>query len=204
MKKSLPILAIIAFVTSCSMIGPKPHTIYERTDLNSKISKVIVFPTTDFSGKVSAGAKSIDPSIIVGWGTVYGADKTIPAGIIIEKVTGAIGNNFYSKFISTLDNVSAIEQVASNPAVKNFASQITEKFGNYQFALAIISGGEAEYNSGNSIYLHLGLFDTKNLTWRLIAKIETKKGAAGNWQVASKAMIANAFDAFKKANDKAE
>lgn len=204
MKKILLSLAIIILTASCSMIGPKPHVVYERPDLDSKISRIIVFPTTDFNGKVSEAAKSINLSIISGWGGVYGADKTIPAGIVIEKVTNNIGKDSYAKFIKTLDNVSSIEQLGNNPNFKKFVTEITDKLGNYQFALAIVSGGESEYNAGQPVYLHLGLFDTKNLTWRLITKIEAKKTAVSNWKVDSQLMVANSFDFFKKANNKSK
>jgi len=204
MKKILLSLALIILTTSCSMMVPKPHVVYERPDLDSKISKVIIFPTTDFNGKVSESAKNINLSIISGWGGVYGADKTIPAGVLIEKVASGLGKDSYTKFIKTLDNVSGIEQLVSNPNFKKLVTDVTDKLGNYQFALAIISGGEAEYNAGQPIYLHLGLFDTKNLTWRLITKIETKKTAVGNWKIASQVMVANSFEVFKKTNNKSE
>ena len=97
-----------------------------------------------------------------------------------------------------------VEQISKNETAKKFVSQVTDKFGNFQFALAIVSGGEAEYNAGQKIYLHIGLFDTKNLTWRLITKIETQKGAVGNWKVASQSMISNSFEEIKKMTINAE
>ena len=178
--------------------------LYDRPDLNNKVSKIIIFPTTDFNGKTSEGSKSIDLSINAGWAGTYGSDKVIPAGIAIEKISNSLGNSFYKKFISALDNVSMVEQISKNETAKKFVSQVTDKFGNFQFALAIVSGGEAEYNAGQKIYLHIGLFDTKNLTWRLITKIETQKGAVGNWKVASQSMISNSFEEIKKMTINAE
>ncbi len=198
MKKILSTLAVIFFATSCSVIGSKPQVVYHRGDLKYGVNKVIIFPTTDFSGKVSDGAKSVDMSIIAAWGNVYGSSKTIPAGIAIEKIVNSIGKDAYLKLISSLDNASKAEQITANTAIKKFTHSVTEKLGNYDFALAIISGGEKEYNAGAPVYLHLGLFNSKDLTWRLITKIEAKKGAVGNWKVASQAMIANSFEEIKK------
>lgn len=197
-------LCIVAFLTlslaSCSAMGPKPKLLYDRADLNTKINKIIIFPTTDFNGKSSAGSKSIDLSINAGWVGVYGSDKVIPAGIVIEKISNTLGNDFYKKFVKTLDEVSAIEQISQNETIKKFADKIINKFGDFPFALAIVSGGEAEYNSGQPVSLHIGLFDAKNLTWRLITKIEVKKGPVGNWNLASQSMISNSFDMIKKMN----
>jgi hypothetical protein len=200
MKKTFITAISILLLSSCSAIGPKVHVIHDRSDLEITVNKVIIFPTTDFSGKVSEGAKSINTSVIAGWGSVYGADKTIPAGVIIEKLTNSIGNAVYAKFISGLDNVSEIEQSISDPKVKKFVNEVSKKLGNHQFALAVISGGKAEFDAGGEIHLHLGLFDTKNMTWKLITKIETKKGLVSDYKVASQMLIAKSFEQIKKSN----
>jgi hypothetical protein len=201
MKKFCSIALVAMFLTSCSSFGPKPHVLYSRPDLETKVSKVIVFPTTDFEGKTNEGLKAIDLSVNTAWVNAYGADKVIPAGILIEKISNKIGGGFYKKFISTLDNISAVEQISQNEVAKKFVSEVTNKFGNFQFALAIVSGNEASYNSGNPVYMHIGLFDTKNLTWKLITKIEVKKGAVGNWKVDSQLMISNSFEEIKRIID---
>jgi hypothetical protein len=202
MKKSFFTAIAILLLTSCSAIGPKVHVAHDRSDLDVTINKIILFPTTDFSGKVTEDAKEINLSIISGWGGVYGADKTIPAGIVIEKIANSMGNSVYSKFISGIDNVSQIEQTISDPKVKKFVNEIAEKLGNYQFAVAIISGGKTQFDAGQEVHLHLGLFDTKNMTWRLITKAEEKKGLVGNWKAESQMMIAKSFNEIKKMNIK--
>lgn len=200
MKNFLLSLTATMFLASCSMIGPKSEILHNRSDIDSKISKVIIFPTTDLSGKVSIDAKAINPSVIAGFASIYGADKTIPAGLVIEKVTNNIGNNFYATFIAPLDNASAIEESSKNPKVKKFVADVNNKLGNYQFVIAVLSGSQADYDSGNPVSLHLGLYDTKNTTWKLITKTETKKMIAVKWDVASKALIAKGFSEFKKLN----
>ena len=199
--KKLCIATLLALsLASCSSFGPKPQLLYNRTDLDTKVSKIIIFPTTDFNGKSSAGSKSLDLSINAAWAGAFGSDKVIPAGIVIEKISNKMGNDFYKKFVATLDKTSEIEQLSGNKTIKKFAGEIVGKLGEFPFALAIVSGGEAEYNAGQAVHLHIGLFDAKNLTWRLITKIEVQKGAVGNWKLASQAMISNSFDMIKKMN----
>lgn len=115
----------------------------------------------------------------------------------------------YKTFISTLDSVSAIEQLVENPKFKNFISKSMDKLSkstggksDVHFALALLSGGEANYDSGESVYLHLGLFDVKALTWKLITKIEINKNNSlvGNWKVDSGLAIQNSFKFFKETN----
>ena len=198
MKKICSIALVAMFLTSCSSFGPKPHVLYSRPDLETKVSKIIVFPTTDFEGKTNQSLKAIDLSVNTAWVNAYGADKVIPAGIVIEKISNKIGGGFYKKFISTLDNVSAVEQISQNEVAKKFVAEVTNKLGNFQFALAIVSGNEESYKNGDPVFLHIGLFDTKNLTWKLITKIEVKKSAVGNWKVDSQLMVSNSFEEIKK------
>ena len=200
MKNFLLSLTAIMFLASCSAIGPKTEILHNSLDGNSKISKVIIFPTTDLSGKISVDAKAINPSVIAGFGSVYGAEKTIPGGLVIEKITNNIGNNFYATFIAPLDNHSAIDESAKNPKVKKFVSDVNKKLGNYQFVIAVLSGSQADYDSVNPVSIQLGLYDTKNTTWKLITKTSTKKMIAVKWDVASKALIAKGFSEFKKLN----
>ena len=112
------------------------------------------------------------------------------------------GGDTYGKFITTLDNISAIEQVTQNTKIqgllKGITEQITKQTGvktNFHIALAIISGGEAEYNSGQPVFLHVGLFDVSSLTWKIITKIAIKKGSGplSNWKIDSQLAIKNSF-----------
>ena len=200
MKNFLLTITAVILLVLCSVIGPKSHILHNRTDIDSKINKVIIFPTTDLSGKISEDAKAINPAVIAGFGSIFGTEKTIPGGLVIEKITNNIGNNFYATFIAPLDNASAIDESAKNPKVKKFVADVNKKLGNYQFVIAILSGSQADYDSGNPVSLHLGLYDTKNTTWKLITKTETKKMIGVKWEVASKALIAKGFSELKKLN----
>jgi hypothetical protein len=198
MKKLYSLSLIVLFLSSCSSFGPKTQILYERPDLTTKLEKVVIFPTTDFQGKSSEGSKSVEMSINASWTNIYGSDKTIPAGPAIAKISDGIGNDFYKNFITALDDVGAVEYIAQNETAKKFISEVTDKFGTAQFAIAIISGGEVEYNAGQPIHLHIGLFDANSLSWKLITKIEAKKVLIGNWKITSQSLVANSFDEIKK------
>ena len=46
--------------------------------------------------------------------------------------------------------------------------------------------------------IHLGYFDSENLTWRWITKIEDTKGTIGDWRATSNMMVNNSFDIAAK------
>ena len=206
-------LILLLAISSCSFLSknsPKPHVVYERNDLKNQVQYLVIFPVSDFSGKSDNNTKSLDISIQSGFANIYGSKNTIPgAGIIVKELADLMNKEVYKTFISTLDSVSAIEQLVENPKFKNFISKSMDKLSkstggksDVHFALALLSGGEANYDSGESVYLHLGLFDVKALTWKLITKIEINKNNSlvGNWKVDSGLAIQNSFKFFKETN----
>ena len=214
LSKYIYVYISLMLITACSLFpqGPQPHVIYERTDLTNPIQKLIIFPTTDFNGKETTQTKAVDASVNGQWTNIYGTNGVIPAGLIIKKAVDATGKQSYNKFIATLDNVSAIEQLASNLELKKFTSMITDKIAatskgqtKYHFALAIMSGGEKEYSEGTPVYLHLGLFDVEHFTWKVITKIEIKKGKSplAKWHIDSQQAINNSFNYFDNMNKEA-
>ena len=182
----------------CVTLGPKPEVVYHRADLKTKTKKVIVFPTTDFTGKKSPGAQDIDKVVVAGWTNLYGAKNVIPAGPVLEQLTKVGGKDTYSKLISSLDNVSAVEQLHKNEEVRKLIGEITSKLGNYNFSLAIVNGGKQEFDQKQPVRIHLGYFDSENLTWRWITKIEDTKGTIGDWRATSNMMVNNSFDIAAK------
>lgn len=198
MKTLLITLLGTLLLSSCAMFGPKPKVAHHRPDIKTKINKLIIFPTTNFSGEVTEGAKSVNTSIISSWGNMYGTEKVIPAGPVIEKLVSKMGKDAYMKIVKSLDNMSLVEQLHKNAKIRKFISAITSKFGNYNFALALISGGEKEYDGKKPVNLNIGMFDTENLTWKWITKIETTKGLFGNWMAASGSMVSNSFNRIEE------
>ncbi|MBT3586443.1 MAG: hypothetical protein HN509_16160 [Halobacteriovoraceae bacterium] len=200
MKHLLLIALLAAFISSCGTFGPKPQTVYHRKDLKTKVSKLIVFPVTDFQGRQSAGAKKLDVSVSSAWAELYGKEKVVPGGAVLYKLIQATGKDSYKKLISSLDNISAVEQLHKNPKVRKFISKVTKKFGNYHFALAIENGGPKYYKDGKPVLLHIGLFDSKNMTWKWITKIKDQKGTLsfGGYDGASMGMVSNSFDLIEK------
>jgi len=127
--KNLSLLLMFALLaSSCAMFGPKPQVMYHRADIKTVTNKLIIFPTTDFTGKVSEGANSINNSIISSWANLGGKDA-------------------YLNIIKALDNTSMVEQLHKNPKIREFVSVLTSKLGNYNFALAIISDGATEFDA---------------------------------------------------------
>ncbi|MFM7620501.1 MAG: hypothetical protein ACKO47_02725 [Alphaproteobacteria bacterium] len=198
--KKIYISVMLLVLTSCKIsIGSKAEIVYNRQDLDVKVNKIIMFPTTGFDGKVNNGSKYVDTTIIAGWASTYGVKNTIPTGILIEKVTSKIGSNFYGMFLDTMNDQSMLEKVEKNEQFKKFSKQVTEKLGNYYFAVSTINGGEKEYLAGKKIEMYVGLFDPKNLAWRIISKISVKKSAIPNWKIDSQIMVNNSFTAIKEA-----
>jgi hypothetical protein len=180
------------------MFGPKPHTYYQRPDLKEPVKKLIVFPVTNFEGIQDANSKKIESAFIGKWSELYGKDNVVPGGPVIFKLMETQGKDTYGQFISSLDNVSAIEQLHKNPKIREFISQVTSKLGQYHLALAIVRGDENSYNAKSEVHLHIGVFDTQNMTWKWITKITDQKGKIGNWTTSSLAMVNNSFDLVKK------
>ena len=198
MFKNVALLGLIGVFGACSMLGPKPTTAYHRTDINQPVQKLIVFPVTNFSGIQDDNAKKIEAAFTGKWAELYGKENVLPGGPVIFKMMETMGKDTYGKFISSLDNVSSLEQLLKNPMFRNFTTQVTKQLGNYHFALAIVNGDEASYNSKNPVRVHIGLFDSTNLTWKWITKIEDQKGIVGNWEASSLMMVNNSFDLINK------
>ncbi len=200
MKKFIYCIALALSLSSCVSFGPQPKILYNRPEIDSsvaKVDKIIIFPTSSFQGKSANHIKPLDASINASWVKLYGKDKVIPAGLAIQKIADSINKDLYGKFVVILDDISIVEQSLKDENVKNFISKVTEKFGDYQLALAIVSGGEEEYKSGTTIYLNIGLFDTKTLTWKLITKTEIKKDKMSNYKLDSQAAVYNSFKVIK-------
>jgi len=193
------LVAVPLLLTSCGTFGPRPKTVYTRTDLDSKVSKLIVFPVTDFSGRQTASSKKMDTAVVSAWSDLYGKDKVIAGGPILYKMIQKFGKESYQKLISAADNVSAVEQLHKDKRIRNFVKKVTSKFGNFHFAFALTQGGKKSYDNGKPVYLNIGLFDSANMTWNWITKIEDKKGSLsfGGYDGASMSMVSNSFDLIK-------
>lgn len=191
-------IVVALSVSACSMLGPKPHTAYTRPDVQRPIEKLVVFPVTNFQGVQDTNAKQMEASFTGKWTEMYGKENIVPAGPVVFQLMDKFGKDTYGEFIKTLDNVSAVEQLHKNPKFRQFISQVTGKLGNYHFALAIVDGSKETYDQKNPVNLHIGVFDSTNLTWKWITKIQDKKGMWGNWEAASQLMVNNSFDLIKK------
>lgn len=180
------------------MLGPKPHTAYTRPDIQRPVQKLVVFPVTNFQGIQDDNAKSVEVSFTGKWAELYGKENVVPGGPVVFKLMEQMGKDTYGKFISSLDNVSALEQLHKDEKVREFLSTVTKQFGGYHFALAIVNGSKEAYDNKTPVNVHIGLFDSQNMTWKWITKIEDKKGMWGDWRASSQMMVTNSFDLIKK------
>jgi hypothetical protein len=132
--------------------------VYYRGDLDTQTSKVIVFPLLSFEGKKAEGAKNVELAALAKWADMYGKENIIPAGPLLEELAGSGG---FMDFIKALDNTSAVEQTHQNPHIREMLSTITEKLGNYNIAIAVIDGGQQDFDAGRPVRLHIGFFGHK-------------------------------------------
>jgi hypothetical protein len=196
MKHVLLLSAVMVLSSACSHFSAKPEVVYHRADLGEVQNKVVVFPALNFMGVKSKGSEEINRSVLSNWTQLYGTDKVIPAGPVADKISKA-NPRFYTHLISSFDNVSAIEQMGRNPEFKKVVTKITNELGNHHLAFSIIDGDSTTFAEGKPVRIHFGLFDTKNLTWKWITKVEDKKGMLSKWEVSSSAMISNSFEKAK-------
>lgn len=189
-------LSALALLTGCSMLAAKPEVTLHRPDIQNR-TKVVVMPVTDFSGNRTEGAKNIEVFALKNWAGIYGRKNVIPGGPAVEKINQATGSK-YVEILKSLDEMSAAEQTGKSTAITEYVKAITAKTGNFNLAFTIVEGGPDQYKAGEVVRVHLGLFDTKAMTWKWITKLEDKKGMFGDWRAASAAMVSNSFDVAKK------
>lgn len=188
---------------ACSSVGPKPQVVYHRPDVKATTNKVIAMPVTDFNGKRSTAAKTMEPQILAGWARMYGKSRVVPAGLAVDQFSGAQADQ-YVRLLQTLDDVSAFEQMHRDPKFRDLIGKLTGAVGAANLAFAIVEGGSTEYDNGESVRLHLALFDVRNMTWKWITKVEDKKGILpwGKFEVSAMQMVGNSF-ATARAVDRA-
>ena len=197
MKMFLSLLVVVTLFAGCALM-PKPVvSMYNRPDLNTKMSKVIAFPLVDFNGKMASGVGTVDKAFMAKLSTLYGQSNVVPAQPILSALSD---NKGFMGIIKSLDDTSAVEQLHKNPAVRDALAIVTSKLGNFNLALAIISGGESDFNAGKPVYFNMGYFDTENLTWRWITKTSITKSQLSNWTVQSTQMLDESFKEVQKAN----
>jgi hypothetical protein len=177
--------------SSCATLGPKsPVEVYYRSDLATVTGKVIVFPVMSFDGKKATGARGVEMALLSKWSGLYGVANIISAGPAAEKLSGSAG---FTALIGSLDNTSAVEQIHQNPQISDALAAIASLLGRNNLGFALIEGGEREFDSGGTVYLSVGFFDVRNLTWKWITKTSAKKGPMGRWELSSSEMVGKSF-----------
>lgn len=191
------LFALTVLSTGCSLLAPKPQVVYHRPELQNR--KIVIMPVTDFEGNRTEGAKSVEALAMKNWAGVFGRKNVIPGGPAVEQINKATGAK-YVEFLKSLDEMSTQEQQGQSSMLREYVKAVSAKTGNYNLAFTIVEGGPDQYKAGEVVRIHLGIFDTKALTWKWITKLEDKKGMFGDWKAASLAMLSNSFDVAKKVN----
>ena len=187
-------------LVGCSSVGPKPQVIYHRPDVKSTTNKVIAMPVTDFNGKRSTAAKTMEPQILAGWAKMYGKARVVPAGPVVDQFSPDQAEQ-YLKLLQTLDDVSVFEQMHQDPKFRDVIAKITGAAGAANLAFAIVNGGSTEYDNGQPVRLHLAIFDVRNMTWKWITKVEdTKSMFFGKFEVSAMQMVSNSFSTARAVN----
>lgn len=185
MKKILLILCLCLFTQACSTTK-NAEVIYSRSDIKTEVSAVIVFPTITPNIEINDSTKLVSGIISSKWTGVYGK-KAIPADpIMAELLKNKTSREYLGKLVSALDSTSGIEQILKDANIQKFVQELTSKLGaagNTRLALSIMYGDEKSYNSGAPLYINVGLFDVKGLTWKVITKTESVKGKLGNFKL---------------------
>ncbi len=192
MKRSLLAIAGIAVLSAgCSMLSPKrPMDVYSRAGAPARTARVILLPLLDFTGGRPANAEDLELTLRAKWGGLYGAKNLVPAG---PAAAALAGSGAFLDLIQTLGNTRAIRPQRQTPELRALLAALTAKLGNYDIALAIVSGGKAEFDSGAPVRLHIGCFDTETLAWKWITRTAATKGKVSKWEVDSIGMVSDSF-----------
>ncbi|MEI7529337.1 MAG: tetratricopeptide repeat protein [Elusimicrobiota bacterium] len=192
MKRSLLAIAGIAVLSAgCSMLSPKrPMDVYSRAGVPARTARVILFPLLDFTGGRPVNAEDLELMLRGKWGGLYGAKNLVPAG---PAAAALAGSGAFLDLIQALGNTRAIGPQRQTPELRTLLAALTAKLGNYDIALAMVSGGKAEFDSGAPVRLHIGCFDTETLAWKWITRTAATKGKVSKWEVDSIGMVSDSF-----------
>jgi len=190
----LAVAGLIVCSCACAILQPKPTVqVYYRADLETKGDKLIIMPLLSFDGKKAEGVKNVELALLEQWNGIYGKANIIPAGPALAQLP----DSTLAELVKSLDTASAVEQIASDGKLKDAVRMITGKIGGYNMGVAMIDANDKDFISGKPVHLNIGIFDTRNMTWKWIAKGVTEKGRLGRWEMASAMLVRENFKAVK-------
>ena len=183
MKKLVLMFAVI-FMSSCMGSSElTPELVYSRDELKTNTKMILVIPTMNWSGKVSEVANELSIVVTNQWMSHYGDSKVIPLPAQFAKQH----EKAFADLIKKADRVSGVEQQVNNAgilqeALKTLLTTITKQFGNVNLAFTMCDATPAQYEAGKKVRLHVGYFDTENMTWKVITKLSTQKEEKSAWE----------------------
>lgn len=214
MKKQFVILftAVVAVILSgCAGLSIMPDTgkseisLYQRDDIDTAKSKVVVFPLLLVADNFSQANKDTDTKILDAlistvWVNEIGTDAIIPIPKeAISKIPS--GWKTLGEFVLMLDSVSAIEQSVKDPQMLNFLQKLSTKIGDGALGFTLVFQDADNYKATRMLQGHIGLFDTKTLTWKWITKYKKMYNLAIPYQVAINDFLDASLKKVKEKNN---
>ena len=200
MKKILSIFIICFALQGCNSNSKDAELVYNRSDINTDVSFIVVLPTTTPDGTMNSYTKLVSASIYLKWASIYGK-KAIPAEPVIEKIfANSAMKNAYIQLVSSMNNAGTITGTLQNTAIKLLLSAMNKKLGipdNSRYALSTMTGTEADYNNGKPVQIKIGLFDVNESAWKVITKTEDTKNGIANFKLSYNGIVNNHFTTIK-------
>jgi len=181
--------------------------VYLRPDVNTSESRVIVFPLLLTDGQQMKPENTQYSNSIADalfgkkWSDSLRAKKiTVIPKVALDKIPGAY--SAMNALIVALDGTSAVEQTTG---LTQLFEKISSQFGDGALAFALIFEDEAEYKATKQVRFHMGLFDSKKLTWKWITKYSYQAGLIPvPYQVVVNKVISESYDALEAELKKVE
>ena len=210
---TIGMVVIISLLSGCAMLqklrDTKSH-VYLRADVNTSESKILTFPLLlkRESGFAEANKNVDDTSMeaLVGssWAGELGKDNVVPVPkAIISEIPK--GWESLGTIVRVLDTASAVEQTIDSPEVKKLIKTIGEKtqagVGDLAMGFALVFEDEETFKATKVLHGNMGLFDTKQLTWKWITKVEFRYKVPVTYEVAIQDLFAESWKILKEKNE---
>lgn len=179
-------------LTACALSSPKPEVLYRRP--GAKINSVVVMPVTDFSGEKSAAARQIEDAVADGWARTFGETKVHSAGPVVEELNIQLASG-YEKIIDSIKAPARVTHLKSDPGFARYVSMFSSEVGNHDLAFAVVDGEREQFEKQKPVYLYLGVFDIKTMSWKWITRTQGRKGLFAPWETASVDLVSDGFEA---------
>jgi hypothetical protein len=196
---SIAAMGLLAAMVGCAS-DAKNVNVYHRVDVDTKSSKVIIFPMLLLQdGKLSAGNAEYSNPIaeaLLGksWVGDLGADNAVLVPrMVLDKIPGAW--NAVDSMVKVLDVSSVVEQSGDTGKL---LTEVTSKFGKGAFAFALVTADKKQFEATKKVQVNMGLFDTQKMTWKWLTKNSYEGGLVPiPYEKVVQDLVAQSYDALK-------